>query len=104
MSWETVWITIGILVLIVEGVTLILKQRGDTFSEQVWKWSCTDFWQGVVFAAMFWLFYHFIVDPYFFFDLTGQAWDDILIALFGFVVGWFMPRPKWRGNCKEGLT
>ena len=35
-SW--LWIAWGVLFMIIEGVAIVRKERGDTLSELVWAW------------------------------------------------------------------
>ena len=35
-SW--LWVGWGVAFLVIEGVALVRKERGDTLSEHVWRW------------------------------------------------------------------
>lgn len=66
MNWATpIWIGIGLLIVIVEGVALLNKSKGDTLSEHVWNWlkvydKSKKFtaWRFFVLAFMVWLTGH----------------------------------------------
>lgn len=70
------WVGIVIYFVIVEGVALVRKKRGDTLSEHVWDWFCLkgekdgkSAWcivrRVLFFGFWIWLTVHF---------LSGGAW------------------------------
>jgi len=69
--WSWFWIGWLLLFVILEGITIFRKERGDTLSEHVWRWfhlwgpkSDLKPWQAVlrfVFLAFWaWLTIHFL--------------------------------------------
>lgn len=68
--WTLAWVAwLGLFVLM-EGTALARPQRGDTLSEQVWKWfgvyahqhiSDWTFWHFLLLAFMAWLSCHFVL-------------------------------------------
>lgn len=42
MSWETGWIVLLVIGAIMELVAIFNDRKGDTLSEQVWKWLRID--------------------------------------------------------------
>lgn len=68
MNWATpIWIAIGAIIMIVEGIALFNKTEGDTLSEHVWNWLKVNdkskkftAWRFFVLAFMVWLTGHFV--------------------------------------------
>ena len=98
---DGIWALLIGLVLIYETITLLIPKRGDTLSEKFWRLSCNQKWRAALSGLVFWLFWHFIIEPYLPWDMTLSNWEDFLIVGLGFAVGWFMPTSKWRGNCGD---
>lgn len=67
MNWATwIWIALGAIVVLVEGIALLNKKEGDTLSEHVWTWLKVNnkskrftVWRFFVLAFMIWLTGHF---------------------------------------------
>jgi hypothetical protein len=68
MNWATyIWIGLGAIAVLVEGIALLNKKEGDTLSEHVWKWLKVEdkskkltAWRFFVLAFMLWLTGHFV--------------------------------------------
>jgi hypothetical protein len=63
--WFTLgWIGWGLWFLVLEGIALFQKDRGDTLSEHVWWWrgKAGSFGFASIAALLAWLLYHFLLE------------------------------------------
>ena len=61
MDFSWFWVAWIALFAIIEGAALLNKKKGDTLSENVWRWFPKNTVRGIaLFAFMAWLFMHFI--------------------------------------------
>ena len=65
--WEPIWVAWIGAFLVIEGIALVRKERGDTLSENVWRWfSIKDRKPGyktrrfVLLTFLAWLVTHFL--------------------------------------------
>ena len=71
MTWDLLWVAWLLAFAVLEGIALWRKKRGDTLSENTWKWfslkgdkSKLRWWQYLLrigfFAFWIWLTIHFL--------------------------------------------
>ena len=99
---DTIWVTLALIVLIFETITILIPAKGDTLSEKLWELMCSALWRSMLYAVAFWLIWHLFLEPNIWVDRTASPIDDFVVVAVGAVVGFLVPPPKWRGGCEEG--
>ena len=97
--FTALWLAILLVVLATEAWALLRSSQGDTISEHIWVLLCNRWFRSVLFALWFWLTWHFLIEPFVTIDLTRSLVEDVLITGVGFLVGFKVSPPSWRGNC-----
>lgn len=76
------WAVLFTVGLIVEGLAIYDKRRGDTLSEHVWLLRTKKYGRAILMPAWAWLTWHFWLEPSAVSARSNIWWDDfILIGL-----------------------
>ncbi len=90
ITFTILWVTIGILGIIVELMAFARRDAGDTLSEHIWTLRMARWGRSILFPLWVWLTWHFFLEPPSLDSYAGVWYDDGILVLAGFVAAQFV--------------